>query len=133
MTDFMDCWSANILGYLHGDGNGSFKTLCKTFKYQSLDKVVDLFSYCLVYLYLGLSPIYMVLILVRLFGILMFHRTQDSSWLVKCPDLFKEVLLYEWFVSKPNVVNVTAIVSLKVVFEYLWHNYNNHNSYHKGD
>lgn len=128
MTDIIDGWIAKLIAYINNKYPNS-KSPCKEFKYQILDKTIDLLSYCLLYLYLGLNPIYLALIIIRFAGIALFYATLDSSWLIAFPDLFKEVLLYEWFVSKPNYINLSAITIFKIIFEYIWHNYTNHNNY----
>ena len=130
-TDFLDCWTAKGLGFLHGVEN-PWK-MCKSYRYQSVDKSVDLLTYGIIYVYLGLSPLYLYLILIRLIGISLFYLTLNSTWLILFPDLFKEILLFDWYVAKINTTNFSIIFAAKMIFEYIWHTYNNHNDYKKGD
>ena len=108
-----------------------YNKICKTFEYQYLDKLADLLTYFILFIYLGLNPLYLILILSRLVGVIMFNFSLNSQWLVIFPDLFKEILLYEWFIDKINVNSFTIIYSLKLIFEYVWHNYQNKNNYSK--
>jgi hypothetical protein len=118
LTDMIDCRTAKLLNYL----NDVDTKICRSFRYQVFDKVIDLLSHCLLYLYLGLSPIYLVFILWRLVGIVMFVATEEYSWLIMGPDVFRELLLFELFISpKLNITNVSIITLGKVIFEYFWH------------
>jgi hypothetical protein len=129
LTDSLDC--SNLFNKLYKtyDPSCNCDDLCKTYKYQSIDKAVDLFTYFLVYLYLGLPSLYMYIIFIRLVGITMFYYTLKSDWLIICPDLFKEVLLYSWFIADINPVNLTYIYVLKTIFEFIWHKYHNNTRY----
>jgi hypothetical protein len=126
LTDSIDCRTIELLHYLQ---NKPVDRLCKSYKYQSVDKAVDLFTYLLVYLYLGLSPLYLFIILWRLVGISLFYLTSSSAWLIVCPDLFKELLLYSWYIHPINTVNFSVIIVLKIIFEYVWHTKHNPNVY----
>ncbi len=131
-TDLIDCWATKLVAYFNKDIKDPWK-LCKSYKYQSIDKAVDLFTYFIMYVYLGLSPIYLYLIIIRLIGITLFYKTLNSQWLIIFPDVFKELLLYDWFISKLNVTNFNVIFISKIIFEYVWHNYMNTNNYKKDD
>ena len=63
----------------------------------------------------------------------MFYKTLNSHWLIIFPDVFKEMLLYDWFISKLNIGNFNIIFISKIIFEYVWHNYMNNNNYKKDD
>jgi hypothetical protein len=126
LTDCIDCWTIKIMNYLQ---NKPVARLCKMYEYQSVDKAVDLFTYLLVYLYLGLSPLYLFIILWRLVGISLFYLTSSSAWLIVCPDLFKEIILYSWYIHPINTVNFSVIIVLKMIFEYVWHTKVNQNVY----
>jgi hypothetical protein len=131
-TDFIDCWTLKLVAYFNKDVKDAWK-LCKSYRYQSIDKAIDLFTYFILYVYLGLSPIYLYIIIIRLIGITMFYKTLNSHWLIIFPDVFKEMLLYDWFISKLNVANFNIIFVSKIIFEYIWHNYMNNNNYKKDD
>ena len=126
-TDLLDCRTAKELGYFNGVKNPL--KMCKSYMYQSIDKAVDLLTYGIIYVYLGLSHLYLYLILIRLVGISLFFLTLNSRWLILFPDLFKEVLLFDWYVAKINTTNFSIIFLFKMIFEYVWHTYHNHNNY----
>jgi hypothetical protein len=102
---------------------------CSTFLYQKLDKIVDLLSYLLIYLYFNLLSIYNIIILFRLIGVVLFYFTKNSKWLIIFPDIFKEVWIFETFISKITIYNLIIIIILKDIFEYVWHTYKNKNKY----
>ena len=127
LTDFTDCWTSKILA--RRDKIINYIKMCKTYRYQSTDKAVDLLTYILLYFYLGLSPLYVLIILLRIIGISLFYLLYHTIPLIICPDLFKEVLLYSWFIGPINYTNFSFIYFGKVIFEYLWHTYHNQNDY----
>jgi hypothetical protein len=126
-TDFLDCIFSKINAFYNQEQN--YNKICKSFNYQIVDKVADLITYLIIYVYLGLNPFYLFLIILRLIGIILFYSTSNSKWLIICPDVFKEMLLYKWFIEKINYVNFTFIFSSKMLFEYIWHTYQNPNNY----
>jgi hypothetical protein len=127
LTDFFDCWSSRLVALFTKET----RDMCKSYNYQFMDKVIDLLTYFMVYVYFGLNPIYFYIIIIRLIGILMFYKTMNSRWLVLFPDVFKEILLYDWFIAKLNLTNFSMIFICKTIFEYIWHNYVNPNNYKK--
>ena len=86
-TDFIDCWTIKLVAYFNKNIKDPWK-LCKSYKYQSIDKAVDLFTYFILYVCLGLRPIYLYIIIIRLIGITMFYKTLNSHWLIIFPDVF---------------------------------------------
>ena len=126
-TDFIDCAVSKLLGKI--DGIKNYFKMCKTYRYQSIDKAVDLLTYFILYLYFGLSPLYLYIIILRFVGISLFYLTLNSHWLMICPDLFKEVLLYDWFIARLDATNFTIIFIAKIIFEYIWHTYQNNTDY----
>lgn len=127
LTDFTDCWTSKIVA--RRDKIMNYIKMCKSYKYQSTDKVIDILTYILLYFYLGLSPLYIFIILLRILGISLFFLLLQTIPLILCPDLFKEVLLYNWFIGPINYNNLSFIYVTKVIFEYYWHTYHNHNDY----
>jgi len=127
-TDFFDSWTTKLIAYFYNDVEDPL-TLCHTFRYQIIDKSIDVFTYFLIAVYLKLSPIFFGLIFTRLIGTLLFLKTQNSQWLIAFPDVFKELLLYSWYVSELNIYNFNAIYFLKMGFEAFWHTYHNPNRY----
>ena len=129
-TDFLDSWTTKLVAYYYNDVEEPLK-LCHTFRYQSYDKLIDVFTYLIIAIYFKLSPIYFALVAIRFIGVLLFYKTLNSRWLIAFPDAFKEVLLYNWFVSDINIYNFNAIFFFKVGFEAYWHTYHNNNHYEK--
>lgn len=127
LTDFIDCSTSKLIAWKDKIMN-VFK-ICKSYRYQSSDKAVDLLTYIVLYFYLGLSPLYLFIILLRLLGITLFYILLNANPLIIFPDLFKELLLYSWFISPINSTNFTIIYISKVIFEYIWHTYHNGNDY----
>jgi len=129
LTDFTDCWTSRILA--KNDKIINYIKMCKSYRYQSTDKAVDLLTYILLYFYLGLSPLYLFIIILRIIGISLFLLLLQTIPLIFFPDLFKEVLLYNWFVGPIHYTNFCFIYLSKLIFEYYWHTYHNHNDYNK--
>lgn len=127
-TDFLDCWTTKLMAYLYNDVEEPL-SLCHTFQYQAMDKCIDVFTYFLIAVYLKLSPVFFGLIFTRLIGTWLFLKTQNSRWLIAFPDVFKELLLYSWFISELTISNFNVIYFLKMGFEAVWHTYHNPNKY----
>jgi hypothetical protein len=128
--DFIDSWTTKLVAYYFNDVDDPLG-LCHTFRYQSYDKWIDVITYFIVAVYFNLSPIYYGLVAIRLVGVLLFYKTLNSRWLIVFPDAFKEMLLYNWFVSDINLYNFNAIYFFKVGFEAYWHTYHNNTHYTK--
>lgn len=90
--------------------------------YQSMDKILDLVSYILIYFLLDCNPIIGFFILWRFFGVILFNITKNRIWLVIFFDFIKEYLLYRHFVGKKNTYLPFLIIG-KIGFEYYFHIY----------
>ncbi len=118
LTDNIDC----VLFKYFNNKN------CKNFSYQISDKILDLYSYFLIYKFLNLNTIYLYIILYRLIGVLLFSLSAQSIYLVVFPDIFKEVLLYNYIFGELNY-GIIIVIILKIMFEYYWHSVKNPISY----
>ncbi len=115
--------------------------ICKTWRYQFIDKWVDLFGYYLVYLIMKETNIlekiyeernnYIMDVLLksiqyRLLGVILFSLTKKSYYLVIFADVFKEFLIYNVLMkNKPYKTGFIIVFILKIVFEYYWHQKHN--------
>ncbi len=117
--------------------------ICKSWRYQFIDKWLDLFGYYLVYLILeethiiyklyknieeenNIIELLLYTIYYRLIGVIFFSITKKSYYLVIFADLFKEFLIYNIIMrNQPYKEGYLIIFILKIIFEYFWHqNYN---------
>ncbi len=121
LFDMIDC--GLVLRILYGK-----EYLCKTYYYQLGDKLLDLFTYYLIYKILDLDYIYLYIILYRLLGIIFYTLSNNKIYFIIFADFFKEVLLYNFIFNKLNY-NVIIIIILKIIFEYYWHFIKYQNNY----
>ena len=103
--------------YSYSTGNSNCST---TFDYQIKDKVVDLFSYFLIYILFPLDINVLYLILFRSIGVLLFYLTKSSYWLVVFFDFIKEYFIYIYIFKEDFTYIPFAMVS-KILFEYIFH------------
>ena len=62
-------------------------------------------------------------------GILLWDiKTKNSEFLIFFPDLFKEILVFEYLFQSINPY-IFILVFLKIIFEIIWHTYINKNNY----
>jgi hypothetical protein len=99
--------------------------LCtKTFYYQINDKIVDLFSYLLLFFIIPLhttnSNIIQILIIYRLVGIILFALTRVSIPLIIFFDFVKEYLLYFYLFGNNNIY-LPIFMVCKIIVEYILH------------
>jgi len=90
------------------------------FYYKINDKINDLLSYLLVYLFFPLNKIFLIFIIYRAIGVLLFAITKKSIWFTIMPDLFKEYLIYV-HIFKSNNNYLPILISCKMLFEYKLH------------
>jgi hypothetical protein len=60
-----------------------------TFYYKINDKINDLLSYLLIYLFFPLNKIFLIFLIYRAIGVLLFAITRKSIWFTKMTDLYK--------------------------------------------
>lgn len=91
--------------------------------YQISDKICDIFSYVLCYIYfynIIKDPILEFFILYRLVGILLYVFTNNKYYLVIFFDLVKEYMIYKYLLGT-NLLYLPIIIILKICFEYVLH------------
>lgn len=91
-------------------------------RYQIPDKIIDLFSYFLVYILLDYDKYLSILILWRFFGVYLFAHSKKRRWLIPFFDFVKEYLVYLYFFGK-NFKFIWIFFILKIGLEYYHHYY----------
>jgi len=97
------------------------------FDYQYQDKICDLLSYALTYLFLPVDALF-YLIMYRACGVTLFTLTKQSVWLIVFFDFVKEYMLYSFFFN--SYIYLPLFVLGKIGFEYYWHKRKNTAVYH---
>jgi hypothetical protein len=92
------------------------------FYYQISDKINDLLSYLLVYLFFPLNNIFLILLIYRAMGVLLFIINRNYIWLIVAPDLFKEYLIYV-YIFKSNNTYLPILILFKCLFEWNKHSH----------
>jgi len=96
------------------------KKCTKTFHYQINDKLIDLLTYILVIIIFKIDNIYLLFLLWRTIGIILFNLTKKSIYLITMFDFMKEYLIYLYLFNRNN--NYLGIcVFGKIIFEYYYH------------
>ena len=121
-TDWLDCLPSKLTQYIRTKKFSESAGICRSYNYQIIDKIIDLFSYYVVFMLLDLplSSLYFILISIRAIGIALFTKTGHSKYLVMFPDLFRELLIVSWTLGTSNPI-IIATICIKIIFEYLLH------------
>ena len=128
LFDAIDCASSKIVGwFLSSDDYISY---CKEYSYQATDKIVDLWSYYLIFILLKLESAFFIPLFIRTIGVLLMTIKKESKYLVYFPDIFRELVVFHMFIPL-NLISVISIIILKTSFEYYWHSYVNKSRYIK--
>lgn len=129
-TDWMDCLPSKITHYIRTKKYNKSLGICQEYNYQIMDKIMDLFSYYIVFMLLGLplTSVFFIVILIRTIGVGLFFKTQHSQYLYMFPDLFRELLIVSWTLGTSNPLIITTIL-IKIIFEYLFHTFHNKKKY----
>ena len=130
MTDWLDCFPSKITHYIRKKKYDTSLDICQEYNYQAIDKIIDIFSYYIVFMLLDLplTSIYFILILLRTIGVGLFIKTNHSKYLYVLPDLFRELLIVSWTLGTSNLVIIATIV-IKIIAEYLLHMVHNKKEY----
>lgn len=94
--------------------------LTHTFHYQTYDKVVDSFSYLLLFAFFKLDTNVLYFTLYRIVGVILFCVTRNSKWLILFVDFVKEYMLYVFLFSN-NMKYLPVCILSKMLFEYYFH------------
>jgi hypothetical protein len=130
MTDWLDCFPSKITHYIRKKKFSKSLGICQEYNYQIIDKIMDLFSYYVVFMLLDLpfTSIYFILILLRTIGTGLFIKTNHSKYLYIFPDLFRELLIVSWTLGTSNLVIIATIV-IKIIVEIFLHVFHNKKEY----
>lgn len=103
----------------------------KIFEYQLSDKICDSISYLLVYHFFGIDTTFLLFVLYRIIGVLLFYLTKNSQSLIVFFDFAKEYILYLFFFGEigKTYTHLIIFIILKIVFEFYHHTYINPNNY----
>jgi len=106
-----------------------YTSICaKYFKYQSMDKIIDILSYFILFLIIKNDKLLYLFIIYRFIGVLLFLITKNSYCLVFFFDFIKEYLLYI-FIFGYNYNFIYIFIILKIILEYLLHIIHNNVNY----
>ena len=105
-----------------GNKDSCWNPCTQLFYYQKWDKIVDLFSYLLLYIALDYDIYLLILIIWRIIGISLFAHSKNRGWLVPFFDFIKEYLLYLYFFGN-NFKYIPIFFIAKIFFEYYFHVY----------
>jgi|LauGreDrversion4_2_1035121.scaffolds.fasta_scaffold1149345_2 hypothetical protein len=94
--------------------------LTLTFSYKIHDKIADALTYLFVYYIFPVEKEFLYLVIYRLIGVILFGQTRDVRWLMVCPDLMKEYMLYHW-VYRGDMSGFPVIIPVKLVYEIWMH------------
>jgi hypothetical protein len=120
LLDFSD----NILSILYSIQKG-YINICRCLsEYQITDKLNDLFSYFLVYIFFSLDYIFLIFLIWRTIGVVLFSFTKNVNYLIIMFDFMKEYLLYK-FIFGNNYFYIPIAILAKISFEYYFHLYEN--------
>ena len=121
-TDWLDCLPSKLTQYIRTKNFNESLGICRSYNYQIIDKIIDLFSYYIIFMLLDLpfTSMYFILLFLRSIGVILFTKTSHSKYLVMFPDLFREVLIVSWTLGTSNPIIIATIV-IKIIFEYLLH------------
>ena len=110
------------------------KRACKTFRYQSLDKINDLLSYILTCIIFRLDKYFIFFIMIRTIGVSLFLKYRKVRYLILFPDFMKEYLLYRYFFCSNDRAELPEgtghpcnnklllfFFICKMCIEYYWH------------
>lgn len=116
-------WKKIILKHSHIDN------VCYiTFYYQITDKIMDLLSYFFVYYTFSLDNLFLLFVIIRGIGLMLFGFSKNANWLIIFPDLMKEYLIYIFIFGK-NKIYLPALILAKVGYEYCIHTFINKRKY----
>ncbi len=92
----------------------------KTFAYKIRDKLADAISYLFVYYIFRLDKEFLYFTIYRLIGVLLFGKTRDVRWLIVCPDLMKEYMIY-YAIYRGNMSAFPVVIPVKMLGEIWMH------------
>ena len=115
LLDFEDNLWLNMYKY-----KGYYGGCTKTYYYQIIDKIVDVISYLLLFVFFKLDMFLLFFVLYRIIGVIIFTLTRQKMSTVVFFDFVKEYLLY-LFVFGKNYAYLPFFICLKILYEYYFH------------
>ena len=92
----------------------------KTFAYKIHDKVADAISYFFAFMLFPIEKEYLYFLLYRVVGIILFGLTRNINWIIICPDMMKEYLVYS-SIYKGETSGFPLFIPVKMVAEKWMH------------
>ena len=102
----------------------------KTFYYQYCDKIHDSITYLLFFLIFNLDNYFLLFLIWRIIGVILFCITKKGVYLIFMFDFMKEYLLYLFIFGK-NYIYLPIFIFFKICFEYYFHTIHNKHQYIK--
>jgi|LakMenE18May11ns_1017448.scaffolds.fasta_scaffold9109326_1 hypothetical protein len=99
---------------------GHYNGCTKTYYYQIFDKIVDVISYSLLFVFFKLDMVLLFFVLYRIIGVIIFTLTRQKISIVVFFDFVKEYLLYLFIFGK-NYTYLPFCIFIKLLFEYYYH------------
>ena len=99
---------------------GYYGGCTKTYYYQIIDKIVDVISYLLLFVFFKLDMFLLFFVLYRIIGVIIFTLTRQKMSIVVFFDFVKEYLLY-LFVFGKNYAYLPFFICLIILYEYYFH------------
>ena len=96
------------------------KKCTKTFHYQLNDKINDLLTYFLVFLIFKVDNTYLIFLIWRTIGVILFGLYKNSIYLIIMFDFMKEYLLYLYLFNN-NKSYIGFFILGKIIFESYYH------------
>jgi hypothetical protein len=101
--------------------NGYYGGCSKTYYYQIIDKIIDVISYSLLFVFFKFKIcLLLFIVLYRIIGVIIFTITQQKMSVVVFFDFVKEYLLY-LFVFGKNYTYLPFCIFVKILYEYYIH------------
>jgi hypothetical protein len=123
MEDMPDVWKLLFLYFI--DSLDCIPGPCPEYSYQSVDKLIDLFTYVCILVYFWpkfrLKWLLIAAFVFRLIGLRKFFKTQDHNILVQFPDYFRELTLVDLMVQGDPTWWIIGVLVIKPFIEIRLH------------
>jgi hypothetical protein len=100
--------------------------------YHITDKIVDVISYLLLFVFFKLDMVLLFFVLYRIIGVIIFAITRQKMSIVIFFDFVKEYLFY-LFVFGKNYKYLPFYICFKILYEYFMHIFQTNRSYEYGN
>jgi hypothetical protein len=117
VSDIADTTFPNFINSLFTNEKSKYKSCNYTNFYVIKDKIADLASYILVFLFFFRTDyLLLAFILYRIVGIILYLITNNTAWFIPFFDFIKEYLLYNYLFKTNKYIFIFII--LKIIYEY---------------